>query len=240
VGVITFRTDDAEELQELAAARGVPVSSLLRDQVDVLLGRRGPLAGETDPRSGTHVSLSRVDRKILAQQHEILANLTSSDPGDREYHLQLATVLNSGFAAEYGRVFEAVEPELTRDQCLLLWNILDMFRVLGASVAQLGPEEREQLGERLYYLQYNGFDFNDPLEMRLHIYLEYLLETARWQEVAPRLEEMGGGNSHSPMLSQYMRMLVVHEAILARRREREHGLAVYSFTADELAAVADA
>lgn len=86
-------------------------------------------------------SLSPFERQTLALQHQILAYL---DANEADYHKRMAEVLTEGFTAEYSNVFSPYS-ELPYDDCRLLYDILDMFRVMKASIGELGETERDAL-----------------------------------------------------------------------------------------------
>ena len=146
--------------------------------------------------------------------------------------------------SEYDRVFSAMPPEMSRSECKLLWDILNMFRVLGASVDRLSADDRAALGDdNEPRLRFGGFDLNDSREGRLLGYVHHLVDTDRWTEIKPRLAEIGdNGNSHSPRLPTYERMLAVYKPIFedGARSERGHSIDAWLFTIDELKQVAKA
>lgn len=74
-------------------------------------------------------------------------------------------------------------------------------------------------------------------------YVRYLVDSGRWADLKPRLAEIGDdGNSHSPHLATYERMLAefrpVYDQIL--RGARGHSREAYLLTADDLRQIAEA
>jgi uncharacterized protein len=136
MATVTIRLDNEkrEELEEIARTRGVTLSVLLRDQIDTLLGRHVPM------RDDVPHTPSFQQRQMLAQQHEILALLHADDEYESRHHHTMAEVLREGYAGEYDTVFGAIQPEMPRSECKLLWDILDMFRMLTASSGAVYPE----------------------------------------------------------------------------------------------------
>jgi len=240
MATVTIRLDDntREELEEIARTRGVTLSVLLRDQIDALLGRDVPM-----PDDVPH-ALSFQQRQTLAHQHEILALLRANDEYESQYHHTMVEVLREGYAGEYDRVFGAMPPEMSRSECKLLWDILDMFRVLSASIDRLSQDDRAALGDdNEDRLQFRGFDLNDSREGRLLGYVHHLVGTDRWTEIKPRLAEIGdNGNSHSPRLASYERMLAVYMPVHedSTRGKRGHSIDAWLLTVDELKQVAEA
>jgi uncharacterized protein len=240
MATVTIRLDDdtREELEEIARTRGVTLSVLLRDQIDALLGRHVPM------RDDVPHTLSFQQRQVLAQQHEILALLHADDEYESRHHRTMAEVLREGYAGEYGTVFGAVQPEMSRSECRLLWDLLDMFRILGASIDRLAADDRAALGDdNEDRLRFGGFDLNDSREGRLLGYVRHLVHTDRWTEIKPRFAHIGdNGNSHSPRLPTYERMLAVYMPIYkdGARGNRGHSINAWLLTVDELKRVAEA
>lgn len=215
---MTTRIDDRtrEELEAIAQTGDISVSQLVRGQLDVLLGRDVAMVREDAPHT-----LSLQQRLILAQQHEILAHLNAEDEDAVEFHTNIVKVIREGYTGEYGDVFAGLDPELSRSECSLLWDVLDMFTVLAASVDYLSPEERDELGDDERHLRFLGFDLNDPLEARLLSYTRYLLRAGRWPDIQKQFDELRDrGNSHHRNLPVYQRMLETQREIMATRAER--------------------
>jgi uncharacterized protein YfbU (UPF0304 family) len=231
---ITLRVDDQtkDDLDALARSRGSTVTDLLRPLVDEAIGRA------TERPRGVHpVHLSLVDRRVLSLLHEVLGRLDS----DLEQHHRLrAEVLDAGYAAEYGDEFVSVEPELTGRDCEFVWDVLDMFQILKASMDELGPAAVTALDEHAEaFLTFGGFDLNDPFESRLLGYARYLLATDRWTDMALYFDDKHErGNSHMRTVPIYRRMLEVYTPLVkAKMNERGFNPKQYLFGADELAAV---
>jgi uncharacterized protein YfbU (UPF0304 family) len=157
-----------------------------------------------------------VERRHLALQHEILAMLHSDDEYEAGHHRRLVEVLTKGYTGDYHRMFLGISPELSRRDCSLLWDLLDMFCVLKASLDRLDAAEKKALGEGAagVRLSFQGFDFNDAYEGRLADYAQHLIDTDRWQDLAEHFDdEHERGNSHSPRLATYLRMLEAFQPI---------------------------
>ncbi|MEU4599928.1 YfbU family protein [Nocardia sp. NPDC023988] len=236
MATVTLRVDEEtrEELEALARVKTTSVSALLRNQIAQLLGR-----GVEMDRADVPHSLTMAERLILSQQAKILAALYPDNAAD---HLRQGEALDEGYAGEYDSVFGAIRPELSRTECQLLWDILDMFRILDGSIANLSREDRNALGEdRIDQLRFQGFDLQDEVEARLLSYTRFLVRTERWEEIAPRLAEIGDdGNSHHRCLPFYQGKLEVFQQIrTARHRKRGYGLSALYFDLAELIEVAE-
>lgn len=240
MATVTIRVDDdtRDELEEIAGTRGVTLSGLLRDQIDALLGRDVPM------RDDLPHTLSFQQRQLLARQNEILALLHAADEYESQYHRTIAEVLREGYAGEYDRVFGGMQPEMSRSECKLVWDVLDMFRVLGASIDRLSADDRAALGDdNAHRLRFGGLDLNDSRECRMLSYVRHLVDTDRWTEIKPQLAEIGdNGNSHSRRLPSYERMLAVYMPIDKdiTRGKRGHSIDAWLLTVDELKSIADA
>jgi uncharacterized protein len=239
VATVTIRIDDdtRDDLEEIARTRGLTLSDLLRGQIDDLLGRDVPM------RDAVPHALSCPQRHVLAQQHEVLALLHADDEHESGHHRAMATVLSEGYAGEYGDVFVDMRSEIARSECKLLWDILDMFRVLGASIDRLSADDHGVLGsDNEHRLRFDGFDRNDMRERRLLGYVHYLVGRGRWAELKTRLAEIGdNGNSHSARLPSYQRMLAAYTPIYEQAAKGARGYAPdsESLSVDELKRLAE-
>lgn len=239
MATITLRVDHQtrDDLEALARGRGATVSDLLRASIFEMLGRDVP----TDDTSSTPLTLTVVERRHLALQHEILAMLHSDDEYEAGYHRRLVEVLAKGYTGEYHRMFLDISPELSRRDCSLLWDLLDMFCVLKASLGRLDAAEKKTLGEGAEArLSFQGFDFNDTHEGRLADYAQHLIDTDRWHDLAEHFDdEHERGNSHSPRLATYLRMLKTFQPIWSAK-VKDSGLSHdgrYVLNLDELRTV---
>jgi uncharacterized protein YfbU (UPF0304 family) len=237
MATITIRLDDVarNEIEAYAEAHGLSVSKVLRTAIDRFLGRDVEM-----DRTDVPATINMTNRKVLAMLHELLTRVPGDDD-DADYHHKMVEALDNGYAGEYANVFAAVQPELSRMECELVWDILDMFRVVKASVAKLGKSERESLGEPAdLALEFAGFDLNDSLEGRMLFYVRYLIRTERWEELAPYFDaKHDRGNSHHPTLPSYTRMLGVYKPIFSEHLRRRGASGMY-LDANELRQIAAA
>jgi uncharacterized protein len=244
MATITLRIDDPtrDQLQSMADGQGVSLSELLRLAIDGLFDRDDR---ESPRRSVVPESLSAVDRRQLALLHRILARLVEDQTederlghdGDTNYQLDRAEALEEGWTIEYDTEFYGMEPELSRRDCGLVMDILDMFRVMKHSIEATTapiPEETATM------LSFSGFDLNDDFESRLLGYARSLIADGKWQELTDVFSDKNDrGNSHAPLLGAYRRMLGAYEPIWQSivRRDGRKG---YLLTVGELQQVADA
>lgn len=231
---LNIRIDDESRdlFDSLARARDLSTSDLLRELIWQALGRN-----DERPRDDTTPpSLSALERRQLAMQHEILAFLTAEDDWETAYHRQMVEVMNSGFTSEYYKTFQMIQPEMTARECNLVHDILEMFTTVERSVAELTNEERAPLGDRSHHaLRFRGFDFNNSQEGRLASYAHHVIKDGRWTDMADRFDDKHeSGNSHMPMLATYQRMLSVWKPLWDKKIKSYGGANNYRFTVDEL------
>lgn len=159
-------------------------------------------------------TLSKRARLHLVLLHRLAGSLTKNS-GEAEHHDRMIEVLEHGFTAEYSDEFTAIYDELPLEECKLVMDILDMFRVLEASAEAIGADTLRQIDEHAdRAVTFAGFDFNNSREGRMADYARYLIRQGRWTDLAVYFDdEHEHGNSHMPMLDRYQRMLAVYRPI---------------------------
>lgn len=203
MATISIRVDDnlKARLEKLAKESGTTLSSVLCDAAASLVGSPRP----EYPEEMAPLTIRPTERLILRGQELILAAL-AEDEEDAKYHLKNAEILEKGYAREYPVGFAPLRPEIPNARCEELYDILDMFMVLKASRDRLDEGERAEVDERDISPQ--GFDYNDMEEGRLAGYVKFLFKDERYEELEEPLKRYSdGGNSHSPRLAVYRRML---------------------------------
>ena len=225
--------DLKERAEEAAASEGVSVSEWTRRLMSAELGL-------DIPKRSAPASLPKSHRLQLSLLHRLLQS-TSEDEDQIEYHKRMIEVLERGFTGEYDDEFVAIDEELHLDECRLVWHILDMFRVIGGSVGQVGMESLVAANKNSKHaLSFRGFDFNDPREGRLASYAAHVIRDGRWVELAIHFDDQHErGNSHMPVLETYLRMLAVFRP-LWEDIVRDVGSGRYHLTHDELLAIVKA
>ncbi|SDI69782.1 hypothetical protein SAMN04488693_1198 [Arthrobacter subterraneus] len=220
MATVTIRLDDElrDRIAEEAELRGVTMSNYIRDalenhirfeQTDQLeSGRPGSREGDID--------LSPFQRRLLVQLHRAILAAKgdlSAEYYDAAEEARGVELLEHGFTGEYSEEFAGINPPMSQSECELVWDIFDMFRVIGSSVSALGKDGWTQLGVDERYGSFRGFDGNHSLENRLLSYAKYLVRNDRWEEQANVFEGHGGGNSHTQMVPTYRAMLRVFKPI---------------------------
>ena len=144
------------------------------------------------------IKLTQVERQILFNQNKILSFLDS----ENKYGYEIAMdILHDGYEREYPSVVNAYpEHEVkTLAVCRETIDVLQMFRKIETALAQLSPEEKENLD--LESLEFKGFDANNDPH---YFYLKFMVnKLGKWKEYKEKKL-----NSHSPnTLHRYRSML---------------------------------
>ncbi|MNW45937.1 hypothetical protein D3C74_232130 [compost metagenome] len=222
---ITIRIEESmrDRLNEAADERGVTTSTYVRDALEEIFrleNREG-----YQERAKAEYELSPVERKMLIMLHRI--TLATQGDLDEEYYdrkeeEQQIDALSYGFTSEYANeVFAGVYEPMPQSEGELVWEILDMFRVIAGSVHELGKDGWNQLSleDAERYGTFQGFDLNDARESRMLSYVRHLVKTDRYKEQKEFVLGAKGprGNSHRLMLSRYRDMLRVFKPIWAEK-----------------------
>lgn len=152
----------------------------------------------------------------------------------------MSEVLTQGFTLEYESVFSAYA-ELPRSDCKLAMDVLDMFRVIKASLEKLDPAEHDPLlAEHEFALRFQGFDGNDAREGKMGSYVTYLQSIDRWSDLQD-VDAAEGGNSHALMLDSYVAMLEVYRPLWEEnRRSPGRGPGRHHLDVEQLRQIAEA
>ncbi|MFE4080430.1 YfbU family protein [Paenarthrobacter sp. YIM B13468] len=218
MATVTLRLNDEtkKRIEKASEARAIAVSDYIREALEMHL--RLEQAGDVGvdrPEDVEDMSLTPYQRKVLQLLHRnLLATKGGLDDSyyDHDAEVRALKTLEYGFAGEYPHEFADISAPMSRAECELVWDILDMFRVIKASVRKLGKDGWQQLdvADAEYHGTFQGFDYNDADEVRLANYAKFLIKTDRWTEQTNAFApENGGGNSHTPMLPTYRAMLRV-------------------------------
>lgn len=242
MATITIRVDDElrDQIAEAAETRGVTISDYIREAVEVhrSLEPDGEL-GRPRSEASDVTSLTPFERKVLLMLHRnLLAAHGDLHPHhyDPEGEVNAIKALEGGFAAEYQSEFADTTRHLSPAECELVWDIFDMFRIIQASVDRLKKGwDQVKVEDAAHYGTFQGFDFNDDLEIRLHDYAEYLIKTDKWTEQSEAFSSSNDyGNSHRRMLPTYRSMLRVFKPLWRDAASRGFGSPI---GADDLARI---
>lgn len=252
MAVLNIRIEDRvhDQLKQMADAEGVSLSEFVRDRIMETVTPLYEPDLDDQMRDGGHgdepaIASMRIEhRQVLSMLHRILGRVLPEDAndvdGDLEYQLMRAKILEEGYSGEYWYETAGFRRELTKRDCARVTDILQMFRIATYSIDELAKAGTPVGPELVRSLRFQGFDFNDALEGHMADYIEFLMRDGRqWTELKPQIEHTDGGNSHTPMLDTYLRMLTEHRRI-KDSRERGYGRNAYLLTAEELQRIADA
>ena len=207
---ITLRVpDDLRTLiAEAAEANGQSQSDYMRQAIEVHVKRVDP-KHDRQP-TEKNITLTSYERASLILQHQTLLAAQGHLPKesyDSKWHERAIEVLERGYEGEYPQLFPSHAEALNAYDCELVWDILDMFRVIHFSVEALGENGWDAIGveHAEWFGKFKGFDYQNEREIQMAGYTEYLVKSGRWTEQEELVKE--GTNSHRQMLPTYQSML---------------------------------
>jgi len=237
MATITVRMTDDEKaaLEELASDRGMTLSELMREQATGVLAR----GSQQTPHSDDLIQLTLKERLAFALRFRTLAKLHEGDEeGESEHWTRMAEIVESGYTAEYALMSYTFSEELPYSECRFVWDVLDMFTTLEASLERLPEAERVPFDD--WECTFRGFDGNN--ESAYLSYARFLIQDDRWTSLAEAFgPQRESGNSHMPTLQRYREMLAAWNSIV--RAKRTTGIPRpedYYFNASELETVCEA
>lgn len=244
MAVLNIRVDDQvrDQLKDMADEEGITVSEYVRNLVmAAIVPGYEPEEDEDQGDLPAPTTMRIADRQVLSLLHRILAHVVPEDDSEIDPRSQLksAQVIELGFTTEYWREVAGFRTELSKRDCERVLDILDMFRMITFSIKELEKEGTPVSEELSHELEFEGFDGNHRLESRMASYVEFLMGDGKWPELRPQLDRNDGGNSHSPVLDEYTRMLAEHRRIKANRDRGYHRKA-YLLSLEELEQIAAA
>ncbi len=207
---ITIRIPDELRalVAEVAEANGQSQSDYMRQAIEVHVKRVDP---NLDRRpTEKNITLTPYERASLILQHQTLLAAQGHLPEqsyDSEGHERAVEVLERGYEGEYPQLFPSCAEALNAYDCELVWDILDMFRVIHFSVEALGDNGWDAIGVKNaeWFGTFIGFDYQHERESQMAGYTEYLVKSGRWTEQEELVKK--GTNSHRQMLPTYQSML---------------------------------
>jgi uncharacterized protein YfbU (UPF0304 family) len=144
------------------------------------------------------MKLDKKERLALVNQFLILEKLY---PEEADYHAKHRQAIAEGYELHYDWIFEGLWDGLSKEECKLVLDILDMYRAL--HFASLKSENKE-LKEH-YWLKFKGFDGNN--ESSYMAYCRYfIVDLERFDELRYD-QEIPDLNSHMPSVPKYSSML---------------------------------
>lgn len=170
------------------------------------------------------MSLTRTERQMLANQHQILS-LLSTEKYDKEYHSMMYEVYYHGFEHEFFEhgVYDEDET-LDNDSCKLVYSIINMYDDL-YYYWKINEEAKQEIKE--YRVMFPGFDLNHPYESKMYSFAKFLIEDLnRFHDTNDMLKEgkIPELNSHGsgPGVRGYRLMLEKFEKINDTRFSRDN------------------
>lgn len=207
---ITLRVpDDLRTLiAEAAEANRQSQSDYIRQAIEVHVKRVDPKHDRQAAED--NITLTSYERASLILQHQNLLATQGNLPKesyDPKWHERAIEVLERGYEGEYPQLFPNQAEALSAYDCELVWDILDMFRVIHFSVEALGENGWDAVGieNAEWFGKFTGFDYQRERESQMAGYTEYLVKSGRWTEQEELVKR--GTNSHRQMLPTYQAML---------------------------------
>ena len=147
------------------------------------------------------MKLTKLERRLLINQYEILKKLEETDGYD-----DLITILREGYTALYGNVVSTLYDGLPEQDCRFVLDVLDMYRALEHYYEDNGDEELK----KDLFARFAGFDGNN--ETHMMAFVQFLINgQGKFEEQKRRAAETDGFNSHMPCGDIYDRMLKAWE-----------------------------
>lgn len=207
---ITLRVPDDLRIliAEAAEANGQSQSDYMRQAIEIHVKRVDPDLDRQPTEK--NITLTPYERASLILQHQTLLaaqGQLSEKFYESEWHERTIQVLERGYEGEYPQLFPSHGEALNAYDCELVWDILDMFRVIHFSVEALGENGWDAIGveNAEWFGKFEGFDYQRERESQMAGYTEYLVKSGRWTEQEELVEK--GTNSHRQMLPTYQSML---------------------------------
>lgn len=157
----------------------------MRQAIEIYVKRVDP---DLDRRpTEKNITLTSYERASLILQHQTLLAAQGHLPEqsyDSERHERAVEVLARGYKGEYPQLFPSCAEALNAYDCELVWDILDMFRVIHFSVKALGDNGWDAISveNAEWFRAFVGFDRQHERERQMAGYTGYLVKSGRWTE----------------------------------------------------------
>jgi uncharacterized protein len=163
------------------------------------------------------MTLSKFERRLLANQYHILSLL---DQSNADHYGKMREALERGYESAYeDEVFGRMLDVLPRNESTLVIDAMAMYSAIQHSYAALD----DKTGIEELRTEFPGFDGNH--ETAYMAYARFVVEKeGQFRSLKPNSEDF---NSHTPMLDQYRRMIDVWKLTGNR----------YELTRDDLSAI---
>jgi uncharacterized protein YfbU (UPF0304 family) len=116
-----------------------------------------------------------------------------------EGYARTVRVLREGFEAEYKDALGYFPDPVTRADADFVHGVFMRLEALRDSMTAHGIVDEDLT----WRVTFSGFDFNDPYELSLARYVEYLFDEGRWASHRPAHSM----NSHAPRVEWYRLMI---------------------------------
>lgn len=154
------------------------------------------------------MELSEKERLMLSNQYRILSLLTNDEEESQNYE-NLSTIYLEGYTRDYDYNDE-IQEELSPEECKFVVDVISMYDKLQTSWNNLDEHEKSSLD--IEEVKFNGFDLNDPVEVRYYGYAKFLIDDmGKWSRFKEEALKENSFNSHGfgPDPSRLAKMLEV-------------------------------
>lgn len=148
------------------------------------------------------MELSLKERLFLYNQYEVLKLLNLDDEHEQERYEKCQKIVVEGYKHNYGDLTDGFSDDVPDEVCILVWDVLQMYRTLHNSYRKLEKLEKEQID--IDDITYKGFDGNE--EGQYYSYSIFVLEDMKMYEEIYKDEKVEL-NSHYNVLNKYRKML---------------------------------
>lgn len=144
--------------------------------------------------------LNERERLILSNQYKILSFL---DNDNAKEHQNAAEIFEQGYEYLYNE-YTHIPPSYSLEESKEVISVLNLYRELNNSY----KAAKDKQGLKESDVSFPGFDYNDPKEVKMAIFAQFLTENlGRYNEIKSNLGGDHGWNSHCLMAPRYFKMI---------------------------------
>lgn len=166
--------------------------------------------------------MDKLQRLLLINQFEILSKIDDVNRSDCERKIK---ILKEGYEIHYTEYFWAgLSGPLSKEDSQFVLDVLTMYRDLKNSVSSFDTNDKHKI--KSYDTNFKGFDCNDPKEVKLAYYAEFVIkDLGKYQGLIENVETEDF-NSHEEMKDTYQRYLKNYKEVKADKPNKFEKLSV--------------
>lgn len=146
-------------------------------------------------------TLTEYERLNLLNQYKILEKLAKANGDDEEANKyeQLEDIVINGYVEEYGKLFDELQEEFSREESHFVWDTLRMYSAIYLSYKKLQNPKVDKT--KIYFWGFDGTEEWYFMDFCKHV----LIDLKRFDDLTEgnRIDF----NSHSRRCNQYREML---------------------------------